>query len=86
MTDRELIWLCAFRYALGRRTYIVSVVCNWLKSHALSNWAKEIIIKEIEEAEEESKKDKPYYFKSLGDDCDKTRWLELKRFLRGERQ
>jgi len=83
MTDKELIWLSAFRYALSRRTYIVSVVCDWLKSHKLSTEATKLIIREIEEAEEKEKDVNKFYYKPLGDDCDKKRWLELKTFLRG---
>ena len=30
--DDALIVLCAVRYALGRRTYIVSTVCRYVKS------------------------------------------------------
>jgi len=88
VTDKELIYLFSFRYALGRKTYAVSTVCDWLKSHKkeLSKQAKELIIKEIEEAEEEDKRmgAKGGFFKTLGDDCDKKRWLELKKVL-GER-
>ena len=51
MTNRELIYLCAFRYAIGRRTYIVGIVCEQLKKARLSKLAKKQIINEINEVE-----------------------------------
>lgn len=35
LVEEELphILLCAFRYALGRKTYITSTCANWLKKH-----------------------------------------------------
>ena len=75
VSDLELIYLCAFRYALGRKTYIVSVVADWLKNHSdeLSNTAKNLIIKEIEN---------PLF--GLGHNCDEGKWRELKVYLKNK--
>lgn len=72
MTDEELIWASALRYALGRRTYIIYVICNWFKTHKLSNILMECTIKDIEQHEKDD---------DLGDICDKIAWLDLKEYL-----
>lgn len=50
--DHELFVYSAFRYALGRMTYIVSSICDVLifLEPELSNSTKEKIIKEIDDA------------------------------------
>lgn len=62
---------CAFRYGLGRRTYVVSSICNTLYEfrNYLSNHNKQRIINEIEEAQKEN---------NLGHSCDRVNWLWLK--------
>lgn len=49
--DQSIV-ICAFRYALGRQTYMVSLVADWLKEHwgQIDSIGKELIIKETEEA------------------------------------
>ena len=44
--------ICAFRYALGRQTYVVSEVVEWLKYNFqfLSDFHKSLIKKETQEA------------------------------------
>lgn len=69
MRDEELIYLCAFRYALGRRSYIVGVVTNFLRIAKLSPQAKRLIIKEINEAQK---------YHRLGDKIDAENWQSLK--------
>ena len=62
---------CAFRYALGRKTYIVSVVVDRI----LDNWDnipesdKTSIKREIKEAEKG--------FIGLGHDMDKKEWYKI---------
>lgn len=64
MNNEELIDLCAFRYALGRRTYIVDVVANHLyykvESYSIN------MLKRLQEEIRNAP--------SLGDDCDKYLW------------
>ena len=60
----------AFRYALGRRTYAVSMVADYLKNH----WA------EIDGKTQKKIQDE--IFQALdrgeaGDECDKARWIEI---------
>jgi len=73
--------ICSVRYSLGRRSYQVSITCNWIISH----WAnipadvKSIIQQDVEEAfkieDLQHNNKKPglqlYY---LGDDCDRKCW------------
>lgn len=72
--DFRLLILSAFRYALGRMTYIVPVVANVIgeSKDRLDSQAIDLIIKEIEEAE---KRD------GLGMECDIEVWLRLKKEL-----
>lgn len=48
---QDLLW-CSFRYALGRSSYITSVIATLLKNHSkdLNDYVKEAISKEILEA------------------------------------
>jgi len=67
--DAQIVF-CAFRYALGRKTYIVSTVVNYL----IQNWKwmtpkfQGLIHKEINKAVEE---------KWIGMEMDKTQWLRV---------
>ena len=67
MEDNELIDLCAFRYALGRRTYIVDVVATHLY-YRIEKYS----INMLKRLQEEIRN--AY---DLGDDCDKYLWDEL---------
>ena len=72
--DFRLLILSAFRYALGRMTYIVPVVANVIRESKdkLDNQAIDLMIQEIEDAE---KRD------GLGMECDIEVWLKLKKEL-----
>ena len=72
--DFSLIAMAAFRYALGRRTYIVSVVCNYIKANVAMMERRHLplLIKEIEEADT---------FNGLGDACDRYEWMQLKEHI-----
>lgn len=81
MTTDEQILICAVRYALGRRSYIVNVVTQYVtfKRKTLSKECINIIIRDIEEEL------KRYHDAGqiLGDDCDERDWVELLGLLRG---
>ena len=71
ISNFELTLGCAFRYALGRRTYVVShvvdeILNNW---EELSKSFKERTVKEIIEY----KKD----YETLGDSCDESDWMKI---------
>lgn len=75
MTPDEQILTCAVRYALGRMSYIVGVVCEYVyyKRKTLSKECISIIIRDIEEETER-------YHKAgqlLGMECDERTWMRL---------
>lgn len=76
MTDYESVLICALRYALGRRSYIVGIVTRYIISELpkLSMKFKKIMIDDIEQA--------LYY----GDDCDKDDWMRLLDKSKGENE
>jgi len=62
--------LCAFRYCLGRRTYMVNIcveniIKNWNK---IGSRLKEILHKEIRQAQSRNQ---------LGDPCDAMDWEKI---------
>jgi hypothetical protein len=70
----RLLVIGAFRYALGRMSYIVSETTEWMESN-INNMSipdRRLFIKEIEEAEKRG---------GLGMSCDEYRWLDLKQKL-----
>ena len=75
--DLELVFIAAFRYALGRCTYMPKAVTNCIKNN-ISLFSKNdfnIMIKEITEAEQ------GMYGSSLGDSHNKQIWLDFRDFL-----
>jgi len=65
----ELLVNCAVRYALGRRTYVVSEICNFLieRKKDLSINCIKTILSDI----------KNQIDLSLGDRCDEKEWMNL---------
>ena len=79
MNLEEQIIICAVRYALGRMSYIVSDVCEYVrfKKDELSDECKKIIARDI--------KDEYQFYhrqgKTLGMECDEADWIRLARIL-----
>jgi len=69
MKDLEIIYLCAVRYGLGRRTYITSLISDFLLNKKLSQQCINTMIENIEECED------------YGDNCDKENWIKLLNYL-----
>lgn len=67
ITDYEHMLISALRYALGRRTYIVELTCEYIENELpkLSDQCKAIMIEDIERQEQ------------FGDECDKEDWMQL---------
>lgn len=65
---------CALRYALGRRTYIVSIITDYIIENIDDIETRDLIVmkRDIEE-----KRDDPWGSKPLGDDCDVKDWMNL---------
>lgn len=71
LKDPHLILCCAFRYALGRRTYVVSAVVDEI----INNW-NEISIHD----KERFRKEILEYLElngELGHECDKQEWFRI---------
>ena len=72
MVEYNDLAFCAFRYALGRMTYITKTVSDILikmnQKGLLTYWTKEQMIKELEDAIENNK---------AGMDIDKQYWQAL---------
>lgn len=64
----------AFRYALGRMTYAVQTVTDYIADHIneVSEQSRLLMIEEITEAEARN---------GLGMACDKERWVALRKKL-----
>ena len=78
--DLDLVFVAAFRYALGRRSYMVFTIADFIRTN-ISLVPQNIInlmIREITEAEENHNNG---LYKALGDDCDVKTWLSLREFL-----
>jgi len=65
MEDLESIYICAVRYSLGRRTYITSLVSDFIIRQELSNQCKSVMERDIEDCDD------------YGDNCDKESWMKL---------
>ena len=83
MTHEEQIIICAVRYTLGRMSYIVGVVCEYvaLKNSELSEHCIAIIIRAIREELQR------YHDigQALGMECDEGNWISLLEILEEER-
>ena len=72
MLDSDnLILICAFRYALGRMTYVVRVVVDEIHKrwNTLSEGDKELIVKEIREHKARHGK--------IGHEMDERDWITI---------
>lgn len=78
ITNYEHMLISALRYALGRRTYIVSTTAEYIACEIpkLSEQCKNVMIQDIEEQERFG----------YGDACDKVDWMRLLGELKGEEQ
>jgi hypothetical protein len=80
MTPDEQILICAVRYTLGRRSYMVGFVCDYVKAkvRTLSHNCVKCIIRDIEEELERCHATGH----TLGDHCDERDWNLLLKVLK----
>jgi hypothetical protein len=78
----DLMVMAAFRYCLGRRTYVVGCCVDWL----IDNWkhfsegVRDLITRELRDAlddDERSRMNSEDTCYPLGDDCDRVEWTRL---------
>jgi hypothetical protein len=71
MTDFEKMAVCAIRYTIGRRSYVVADGHQWaMEWGAKSNWVRDVIIRDLKEATERCDSGA----KALGDPTDEDGW------------
>lgn len=78
--DLDLVFVAAFRYALGRRTYMVFTIADFIKTN-IALVPQNIINLMIQEITEAEQNHNDGLYKALGDDCDVKTWLSLREFL-----
>lgn len=76
ITNYEHMLISALRYALGRRTYMVSLTAEYIAGEIpkLSDQCKAVMIKDIEQRE----------MYGYGDECDKAEWMWLLEQLKDD--
>ena len=82
MSPDEEILICAVRYALGRMSYVVNIVCEYVcfRRKKLSTHCKNIIIRDIEETLAR------YHDigRTVGWEYDEREWLRLLEALKND--
>ena len=75
--DDELIFIAAERYAMGRRTYIVSTVASYIRVRVpeLSDWCLGVLKQDHEEKSKEA--GRLHNYGVFGAECDKKDWDAL---------
>lgn len=73
LDDISAMLVCAVRYSLGRRTYIVDWTCEFIENnlHLLTDKDKQVMINDIRYQERYG----------YGDECDKADWMKLLKTL-----
>lgn len=79
----HLMFIAAFRYCLGRQTYIVGDCADWLIKTwpLLSDQTKAIIKRDLEDEfrrDDEARSD-GHDYKPLGADCDRKQWARVRQ-------
>ena len=82
--DLEHMLICAVRYALGRRTYIVGKTTAYIGGllPKLSDWCLDIIRRDLED--EYALATRVTSYSVLGDPCDVWDWDRFKAAVRAE--
>ena len=76
-----VLLICAMRYCLGRRTYMVELVTQWIMSQVkeLPAETARIMLRDIEEQREMGRRSG---WESLGDPCDVRTWETFESWLK----
>jgi len=86
----ELMVIAAFRYCLGRRTYIVETCAEWIVKMwpVFSKGNRMLIVRDLEEAfrEDDRQRAEGDRYKTLGDDCDRRAWEKVRALWTLERK
>ena len=83
--DFNILAICAFRYALGRRTYVTSDVAGILSAYInhLDQRTLTVILEDYKRTHESEQLGLEHAF---GDKCDRDTWVELEQRLKDQLQ
>jgi len=78
--------MSAVRYALGRRTYMVGMTCDYISAliPELSDQAVSVMERDIREQDKVTTLSDGTVIDHLGDDCDRAEWVELLHKIQDE--
>ena len=87
--ETETLWIAAFRYYAGRRTYAVSDFCALLIAQwpTLPQKCRFLIERELESwfaLDDKSRLFPAESWGNLGDDCDRAEWDKVRVLWRGQ--
>lgn len=86
-TDLHILIVSAFRYALGRQSYVPSMFGGFIRQQwdLIPSNTKNLLIRELEEAVKENDEtyDASSFSNKLGLDCDIHTWKTLLQFMKG---
>ena len=78
----ELMVVAAFRYCLGRRTYMPDVCAEWIVKMwpEFAEKNRKLIQRDLEESfrDDDRHRAEGDTFKPLGDDCDRAAWEKVR--------
>jgi len=82
----DIMAIAAFRYCLGRSTYIVGDCADWLigQWHNICEGAQNVIRRDLDEAfktDDDDRNDGSNYL-TLGHDCDRKEWERVREFIK----
>ena len=82
----EMMPVCAFRYCLGRQTYVVGECVEWLMRiwDELSPQSQFIIKRDLNEeiVRDDSARENNSHYRPLGADYDRAEWLKLRDHIK----
>lgn len=86
----DLMVIAAFRYCLGRMTYVVGECADWIIEQwpNFSERSKIIIRRELEEAfqrDDQERERNAGSYRTLGHDCDRQQWERVRSFINAEK-
>lgn len=74
MTDRDFLVVCAVRYCLGRQSYVVGMMADYLvkNAKAINSSDRRVILEDIDSQAKYG----------YGDKCDEVEWMRAKAALK----
>jgi hypothetical protein len=84
----EIVVISAFRYIVGRQTYVVQAFADWLISiwPMLGENTRSVIQRDLEQefASDDNARQREANYKPLGHDCDRKDWARVRALWKGE--